>query len=349
MAIGDVRAAFAEAVDVFDGPLYRSWCRAVADEVGRDDATLTAFESRGLRFENWKAVQSLLRATSMELRRAGEDLQLVDYFPVLGGHLSADDRAFQLWRELLRDRRGHLVRHLAAPTRPLNDPISGVRILSLLDDYLNEMYAEPLTLELLCVGAAAGLELVADALPADVLPADVPSPGGRGATGERPLLHRHSIVHRGGVDLEPLDPRDPVTVDAMLSLLEPEEVDRQTRIRRAAQLAQQQDIVVSKRDAFAAVAAPGFGFGRLPVVFGSSFLCSVPEPTRMDDVMRARYAEGIWISDEAAGVMRGVADDPELATAPPMARVTRLVHYRAGEAVAIRTRIDGDRSTRARR
>lgn len=259
MTSDDVRAAFADAVDVFDGPLFRSWCVAVAQETGRDDGTLTAFESRGLRFTSWKAVQSLLRATSMELRRAGEDLQLVDYFPVLGGQLPADDRAFQLWRELLRDRRGHLVRHLDGPVRPLNDPINGVRILSLLDDYLDETYAEPLTLELLCVGAAAGLELVADALTADVLPPEVVSTGGLRAAGDLPLLGRHSIVHRGGVDLEPLDPRDSATLDAMLSLLEPEEVDRQTRIRRAARLAQQQDIVVSKRDAFAAVAAPGFG------------------------------------------------------------------------------------------
>lgn len=61
----------------------------------------------------------------------------------------------------------------------------------------------------------------------------------------------------------------------------------------------------------------------------------------MDELMRARYAEGIWISDEAAGVMRRVIDDPELADVSPMTRVTRLVHYRAGEAIAIRTRVDG--------
>ncbi|NNG38097.1 DUF2332 family protein [Flexivirga sp. ID2601S] len=318
--VAQARAAFAAAADAFDGPLYRHWCRTMAAETGRDDRTFTAFGSYGLDFGDWRAAQRLLRVTSLELRRAGRDHPLADYFPVLGGTLPPDGRSYQLWTELLRDRRGPIGRRLQEPSVPLNDPIAGLRIMRLLHSHLTQTYAEPVVLELLAVGAAGGLELVADGF----------QPG---------LLDGQHIVRRRGVDLDPLDTRDPQVRDEMLALLEPEDVAAQDRVQRAARLVAEQDIVVSRQDAFDAVSKEGFGFGRLPVVFGVSFLCGVDDPERMDQLMRARHAEGIWISDETAGVLARFVDDPQLRDVPPSTRVTRLAHYRGGEALAIRTNV----------
>lgn len=185
-------------------------------------------------------------------------------------------------------------------------------MLRLADQYLRDAFAGLVTLELVAVGAAAGFELVADSFEPD-------------------LLAGHHIVARRGYDLHPLDPRAEGVLDRMLSLLEPDQVAAQERMRRAARLVDEQDIVVSRRNAFEVVASEGFGFGRLPVVFGSSFLCSVDNRGLMDVLMSARHAEGIWIADETVGVLRAVSHAPELRDAEPAARATRLAHYRAGE------------------
>lgn len=318
----DCRAAFAAAAEVFSGPLYRHWCALAGAETGPDDRTFTAFTAYGLNFANWQSAQRLLRATSEELRSLGPSRPLVDYFPVLHGTLPPDGRSYQLWTELLRDRRGPIGRRLQETPLPLNDPQAGVRMLRLVTEHLQTMYAEPVTVDLVSVGAAAGLELVADSFEPD-------------------LLAGQHIASRRGYDLYPLHAREHGVLDRMLSQLEPEQVDAQARVRRAARLVDEQDIVVSRRDAFDVVAAPGFGFGRLPVVFGSSFLCMVDDRSRMDQLMRARHAEGIWISEEAAGVIRSVSDDPRLAEVAPGTRVRRLAHYRAGDLHAELLEIDG--------
>lgn len=310
--VDDCRAAFAAAATVFSGPLYRYWCATAGAETGPDDRTFTAFASYGLDFGSWQAAQRLLRATSEELRHLGPQRPLAGYYPVLNGTLRPDSRSYQLWTELLRDRRGPIGRRLQQRPLPLNDPQAGVRMLRLVTEHLQSVYAEPVTLDLVAVGAAAGLELVADAFEPD-------------------LLAGQHIASRRGYDLHPLHPQEQDTLDRMLSQLEPEQVAAQARVQWAARLVDQQDIVVSRRDAFDVVAAAGFGFGRLPVVFGSSFLCMVDERTKMDELMRARHAEGIWVSEETVGVLRSVSDAAALRDAEPMARAVRLAHYRAGE------------------
>ena len=313
--VTDCRAAFAAAAEIFDGPLFRHWCALAGAESGPDDRTFTAFSAYGLDYGDWRAVQQLLRATSLELRLVGHGRALADYFPVLDGTLRPDNRSYQLWTELLRDRRGPIGRRLQEKPVPLNDPAAGLRILRLVDRYLREAYADPVTIEVVAVGAAAGLELVADSFEPD-------------------LLAGQHISARRGYDLHPIDPRSDQMLERMLALLEPEQVAAQDRIRRAARLVDQQDIVVSRRDAFDVVAGEGFGFGRLPIVFGSSFLCTVDDRGRMDELMRARHAEGIWVSDESVAVLRSVSAAAELQDAPPMARATRLAHFRAGELLA---------------
>jgi hypothetical protein len=311
-AVADSRAAFAAAAQRFSGPLYRHWCTLAGGETGFDDRTFTAFTAYGLDFGDWRAARKLLRATSLDLRRAGRDAPLAAYFPLLGGTLAPDNRSYQLWTERLRDRRGPIGRLLQEDPVPLNDPQAGVRMLRLADSYLAEAFAGSVILELVCVGAAAGFELVADSFEPD-------------------LLAAHHIAARRGYDLRPLDPRQEGVLDRMLALLEPEQVAAQARIRRAARLIDELDIVVSRRDAFDVVISAGFGFGRLPVVFGSSFLSVTDNRHRMDELMRARHTEGIWICDETAQVLRSVTDAPMLDEASGTERATRLAHYRGGE------------------
>lgn len=313
--VADCRAAFAAAAKVFEGRLYRHWCALAGAETGPDDRTFTAFASYGLDFADWHSAKRLLRATSEELRALGPTRPLASYYPVLHGSLPPDGRSYQLWTELLRDRRGPIGRRLQQRPLPLNDPQAGVRMLRLATEHLRTVYAEPVVVELVAVGAAAGLELVADSFEPD-------------------LLAGQHIAARRGYDLHPLHPREHGVLDRMLSQLEPEQVEVQARVRRAARLVDEQDIVVSRRDAFDVVTAEGFGFGRLPIVFGSSFLCQVEDRRRMDELMRARHAEGIWVSDEAAEVLRSVSDAAVLDDAAPRGRATRLAHYRAGELLA---------------
>ncbi|WP_446665967.1 DUF2332 family protein [Flexivirga sp. B27] len=313
--IADVRAAFTAAADVFSGPLYRHWCTLAGAETGPDDRTFTAFAAYGLDFANWQAAQRLLRATSEELRTLDPSRPLASYYPVLHGTLPPDGRSYQLWTELLRDRRGPIGRRLQERPLPLNDPQAGVRMLRLVTEHLQTVYAERVVVDLVAVGAAAGLELVADSFEPD-------------------LLAGHHIASRRGYDLHPLHPREDGVLDRMLSQLEPEQTEAQARVLRAARLVDEQDIVVSRRDAFQVVAAEGFGFGRLPIVFGSSFLCMVDDRRQMDDLMRARHAEGIWVADEAVGVLAEVSDSTVLRDVDPMSRATRLAHYRAGELIA---------------
>lgn len=313
--VADVRAAFSAAAEMFSGPLYREWCRRAAVEIEPDDRTFTAFATYGIDFASWNSVQRLLRATSEELRALGPGRPLAAYYPVLHGTTPPDWRSYQLWTELLRDRRGPIGRRLQQPPLPLNDPQAGVRMLRLVTEHLQTVYAEPVTVDLVSVGAAAGLELVAGSFEPD-------------------LLAGQHIASRRGYDLRPLNTREAGVLDRMLSQLEPEQVAAQERVRRAARLADEQDIVISRRDAFDVIAAEGFGFGRLPIVFGSSFLCMVDDRRRMDELMRARHAEGIWVSEEAVAVLQDVSDAAAIREAAPTARATRLAHYRAGELLA---------------
>lgn len=310
--VADCRASFAAAAAHFAGPLYRRWCTMAGAESGMDDRTFTSFTAYGLDFGDWHSAEQLLRATSLDLRLSGSDKPLAAYFPVLDGTLPPDNRSYQLWTERLRDRRGPIGRLLQEEPVSLNDPAAGVRMLRLADRYLAETFSAPVRLDLVAVGAAAGFELVADSF----------EPG---------LLAEHHIVGRRGYDLHPLDPRQDGVLDRMLALLEPEQVAAQERVRRAARLVDEQDIVVSRRDAFEVVASEGFGFGRLPIVLGSSFLCSVDNRGLMDVLMSARHAEGIWICDDKVEVLRSVSHAPELRDADPADRALRLAHFRAGE------------------
>ncbi|TWP33950.1 DUF2332 family protein [Leekyejoonella antrihumi] len=309
------RAAFANAAERLEhSPLYHLLCRRVAEDRLYEEGTFAYFVREGAPLETWKDARKVLTATHSLLRERGGKDYLAEYFPVLGGHRPPDERAYQLFREFLRDRRSTIALRLGRPA-VLNDPAGGTRVYALLTDYLRHAYADPVPVDLLCVGAAAGLELVADRLD--------PAEG---------LLRGHEVVRRLGVDLAPVDVARQDQLDWLLSFRLPEDVAGQVRTMRATQLLVDEGVVVDQRDAFRAAAAPVTA-PAVPVVFGVSFLCSVEQPGRVHEVLRQREGDVIWISDEAAGVLThlGLADDLE--GVDPSSRVTRLMHYREGEIV----------------
>lgn len=303
-------------------PLYSLLCRRVAeDNLYEDERVFEYFVREGASFDGWEDARSVLTATSYLLRqREGRDY-LAEYFPVLGGGRPPDERAFQLFREMLRDRRSTLAAWLNRSV-VLDDPAGGARVMRLLDAYLGQAYADPVPLDLMCVGAAAGLELVADLL----------EPG---------LLQAHRVVRRIGVDLVPVDVRQPDELAWMLSYLLPEDVAGQERIRRAVKLIEDADVILTQRDAFVAAADP-VREPAVQVVFGVSFLCGVEDPARMDEVLRSRDGDVLWVSDEDVMTMTRLGLGEGLEGVAEAARATRLTHYRDGEVVAIRQRITAE-------
>ncbi len=316
------RAAFAAAADDLGAsPLYRLLCRRVADDVlYEDERTFQYFVREGASFTAGEDAHQVLTAVTYLLReREGRD-QLAEYYPVLGGRRPPDERAFQLFREVLRDRRSRLALWLSRPVT-LDDPAGGIRVMGLLADYLAAAYADPVPIDLTCVGAAAGLELVADLI----------TPG---------LLEGHQVVRRLGVDRVPIDVRSREELDWMLSVLLPEDLAGQDRIRQAARLVESGDVILTRRDAFEAAADP-IRDDAVPVLFGVSFLCDVDDPSRLDAVLRRRAGDVIWVSDESARVMAQLGMGESLAGVAPATRVTRLSHYRDGEVVSIQQRVAG--------
>ncbi len=300
-------------------PLYSLLCRRVADDdLYEDERVFEYFVREGASFDGWEDARGVLTATSYLLRqREGRDY-LAEYFPVLGGGRPPDERAFQLFREMLRDRRSTLA-PLLHHSVVLDDPAGGARVMGMLDAYLGQAYADAVPLDLMCVGAAAGLELVADLL------------------GSK-LLSAHRVVRRIGVDLVPIDVRRPDELAWMLAVLLPEDVAGQDRIRRAARLIEDADVILTQRDAFAAAADP-VREPAVPVVFGVSFLRDADDLERMDGVLRGRDGDVLWVNDEDAAAMTRMGYGEGLEGVDGMARVTRLTHYRDGEVVAIRQRI----------
>lgn len=314
------RAAFAQAAgQLAASPLYRLLCGRVADDViYEDERTFEYFVREGASFATGEDARAILTAVSYLLReREGRD-QLAEYFPVLGGQRGPDERAFQLFRELLRDRRSRLAGWLTR-TVVLDDPAGGIRVMGLLADYLRAAFADPVPVDLTCVGAAAGLELVADLI----------TPG---------LLERHRVVRRLGVDLVPIDVRRPDELDWMLSSLLPEDVAGQERIQQAARLVEEGNVILTQRDAFEAAADP-IRDDAVPILFGVSFLGGVDDPGRMDAVLRERSGDVIWVSDEESSVMSALGMGESLAGVAPATRVTRLSHYRDGKVVSVQQRL----------
>ena len=122
------------------------------------------------------------------------------------------------------------------------------------------------------------------------------------------------VVHRGGVDLHPIDPADPDSRAWLRSLIWPgQQDDRVPRLDSALDIAAADpprilagDLVERVADAVAACPA-----GSTPVVFHTAVLGYLEPPARTEFVRRVRELDCVWISVE------GVTLLPEIAARVP--------------------------------
>lgn len=168
----------------------------------------------------------------------------------------------------------------------------------------------PQPLALLEVGASAGLLLLPDRYAYDYeghrVGGDSPVVLPCAPSGPVPLPERlPEVAWRAGIDLAPLDPRDPEAAAWLEALVWPEETDRLERLRGAMALAREAPPRVIRGDlveALPALAAQAPRDATL-VVFGVAVLFY------LDPAARARFREVVgalgaeWLSAEAPGVV----------------------------------------------
>ncbi|MCR2799528.1 DUF2332 domain-containing protein [Microbacterium sp. zg-Y818] len=177
----------------------------------------------------------------------------------------------------------------------------------------------PGPIALLEVGASAGLCLYpdrygyryqrADGDEVVLEPADGPSPVTLTSElrGDRmPPLALPEIVWRAGIDLEPLDPRDPDTERWLTGLVWPGETGRAERVRRALRIAASDPPLLVAGDGaeqiaqVAALAPPDATL----VVTTPGVLALMPWPVRHATIAAARAA-GRWVTIDAPALHEG--------------------------------------------
>jgi hypothetical protein len=123
------------------------------------------------------------------------------------------------------------------------------------------------------------------------------------------------VAWRAGIDLNPIDARDPNELNWLESLVWPEHDARRARLRSAAIIAASDPPHLVKGDIIDEVphligAAPG---GTRIIVFHSAVLNYLPQARREDfaDLMSS-FPEVMWISNEGAGVIPSVTEQVDL-------------------------------------
>jgi Uncharacterized protein conserved in bacteria (DUF2332) len=206
----------------------------------------------------------------------------------------------------------------------------------------------PGPLALVEVGSSAGLCLHPDryAYRYDGVPVGGPSAVELSCTttGTGPRPGRlPEVVHRGGVDLDPLDPADPGTVAWLRALIwpGPESAQREERLVAAAAIAAAEPVHVRRGDLLeelpAAVAAVPPGC--TTVVLSTAVLAYLPEPATAAFTELVTSLPVRWISQEGVGVLPSVRDR---LPAPPAEGESRFVLALDGEPLAF-TRPHGGR------
>ncbi|MFS0865951.1 DUF2332 domain-containing protein [Microbacterium sp. 179-B 1A2 NHS] len=112
------------------------------------------------------------------------------------------------------------------------------------------------------------------------------------------------VVWRAGIDLNPLDPGDPATVDWLEALIWPEHEDRRRRLRAAAAIAAGDPVRIRAGDlnelvADAAAAAPAEA---TLVVFHTAVLAYAAPEERERFAATMAGLDAVWISNEGVGV-----------------------------------------------
>jgi hypothetical protein len=192
-------------------------------------------------------------------------------------------------------------------------------------------------LALLEVGAAAGLTLIPDVYSYDYDGHRVAGTGPEGPwlscrpMGPVPLPDLPpEVVWRAGIDLNPLDLNDDDDMAWLSCLVWPGEAGRAERLQHAIAAARRDPPTIYRGDLLddlARVAAEAPTYATL-VVYHSAVLAYVDNPKRQAFAAAVRELGAVWLSNEGAGVLPGVATGSGPAS---------FVFVRGGEEVLART------------
>ncbi|WP_423922659.1 DUF2332 family protein [Frigoribacterium sp. 2-23] len=300
--------AFAEASAADGSPLYAEW----ADGVAADDELLRVVD----RAPEARRQPILVFAVS---RRLGAPLgPYAEWRRWLLAH--ADDVVADLGRRLTQTNDVRRCLPLSLALARVDGPVA-----------------------LLEVGASAGLCLYPDryaydaggaawgdrashvrlaaTLSSDTTVAAEPPP----ATAPTSVAVLPAIVWRAGIDLAPVDVRDPEAVDWLETLLPPERTDRATLLRRAVDVARTEPPVLVEGDAVEALAGLAARAPRSAtlVVVTMGTLVYLPGARRQAFVDEVHRLGARWISYERSGSLRDVRD-PGVAGLPAADRFATL-------------------------
>jgi hypothetical protein len=174
-------------------------------------------------------------------------------------------------------------------------------------------------------GATVALDPL-DGRSAVVLPVDV--------VGDAPLpAELPTIVWRGGIDMNPLDIRNPDELAWLETLVWPEHEERRQRLHAAAAIAASDPPHLRRGDLVDLLASTAEWAPRdaTLVVFHSAVLTYLPSESRAEFVERVRSLDAVWLSNEAAHVFPDVAAQLPAGTASD----GRFVLARDGAPVAL--------------
>lgn len=131
-------------------------------------------------------------------------------------------------------------------------------------------------------------------------------------TGSAPPTRLPTVVWRAGLDLNPLDVRDPADLEWLDALIWPEHEHRRARLRAAASVAATDPPQLIRGDLvddLPALAAQAPTDATL-VIFHSSVLYQVPGERRTEFMALAKSIRGHWIANEAPRIL-GLDDLPD--------------------------------------
>ena len=283
------------------------------------------YEARGSSdvYEQW----------GMEISRDPEVLELIDGLPrdkrqpnlVLSAALSqgADAGPYSAFRAFLRANWDRVREVILSRSTQTNEPRRCAVLLPALARIARD---EGRPLALIEVGASAGLCLYPDRYAYRYDGGRIINDQGREdlvlqcrTTGNPPLPQAvPEIIHRTGVDLNPLDPADPDDRAWLDALIWPGMEDRVSLLRAAASVAARSPAEIARGDINAHIAglveaAPA---DAAVVVFHTAVLAYLPEADR--EIFRDTMSSYLdipdrpvhWLSNEGMGVVPGFAEPP---------------------------------------
>jgi hypothetical protein len=264
-----------------------------------------AYERRALMAAGDPLVLGFLEALPAAKRQPNLLFAAARY--LLGAPLDAD-----ALRVLVTSRAAELARTMQARRTQTNEPARCATLLPAL-----ALLPQPLAL--LEVGASAGLTLLTDRYSYRyaghaVAGADPLAPVLRcEPRGGVPLPARvPDIVWRAGLDLNPLDPASDDDVRWLHCLIWPGEGDRESRLDAAVATARRQPPRVVRGDLLTDTAAlAGAAPARATlVVYHTAVLAYLSLEQRAQFARTMADLDAVWLSNEAPGVLPGVAGPP---------------------------------------